>query len=174
MQLKRLFGLTLVILLATGLNAFAQKKQLSPPMESSATINGVNVKINYGAPSVRGRAIWGTKIVKYDEVWRTGANEASTIEVSKDVLIEGKKLKAGKYGLFTIPRANGKWTIVFNSVANQWGAYNYDSKKDVLRVDVKASSTTENTEQMKIDIADNGKVTIMWEKVMVPFTISVK
>lgn len=174
MQLKRLFGIALILLLATSTSIFAQKKKpKSPAMETKTQINGVDVTINYGAPSVRERKIWGTTIVKYDQVWRTGANSASTFEVNKDVRIEGQKLPAGKYGFFTIPRANGNWTIIFNSVPDQWGAYNYDESKDVLRVEVKAKAS-EMTEMMKIDAVSDGTISILWEKIAVPFKVSTK
>ena len=170
MQLKKFVGLFLVMLLATSTSIFAQKKKpKSPPMEAAATVGGVDVKINYSAPSTRDRTIWG-KLVPYDKVWRTGANEATTFTVSKDVMIEGRKLPKGKYGLFTIPQENGTWTIIFNSVADQWGAYSYDKSKDVLRVDVKSASNS-MTEMMKFEVTNDGKVTLMWDKVKVAFMV---
>ena len=79
-----------------------KSKRPSPPAEASAKVGGTMVTINYSQPSVKSRKIWG-ELVPYDKVWRTGANEATTFEVSTDVKIEGKTLPAGKYGLFTIP-----------------------------------------------------------------------
>lgn len=173
MKLKRLFGLTLVVLLIASTNIFAQKdksKRKSPAMEATAQINGVDVTINYGAPSVNDRKVWG-KLVPYNKVWRTGANEATTFEVSKDVMIEGRKLPKGKYGLFTIPQENGTWTIIFNSVADQWGAYDYNDSKDILRVDVKSKSS-DMTEMFTIDIDNDGTVQLMWDKAAIPFKVS--
>jgi hypothetical protein len=146
-----------------------KSKRKSPPMKAEISLKGGNVKIEYGAPSTRGREIWG-KLVPYNKIWRTGANEATTFEIEKDVEIDGKSLKAGKYALFTIPDAN-EWTIVFNSNPNQWGAYNYDPELDVLRVKVKPVATKTNYDQFKVDISKKGEVKIFWDKLAVPFKV---
>lgn len=140
----------------------------SPARKAQGAIGAATVTINYGSPSVRGRQIWGA-LVPYGEVWRTGANEATTFEVSKDVMIEGKKLAAGKYGLFTIP-TEGKWTIIFNTVPDQWGAYNYDASKDALRVEVSPQMLTEPVEAMEFAV-EAGQVVLRWEKLAVPFKV---
>ena len=175
MQTKKLFSFLVIILFAlTTTNLFAQKdksKRKSPPMEALGAIDGVDVKINYSAPSVKDREIWG-RLVPYNKVWRTGANEATTFEVDKDVKVEGKTLKAGRYGLFTIPQENGTWTIIFNSVADQWGAYSYDESKDVLRIEVDAEKSKQVAEMMKFEVSDDGEVVLMWEKMKIPFTVS--
>lgn len=172
MQFRKLVGLTLILFLAMSTNIFAQKKKSQiPRMETKVQINGVaDLEIKYGAPSVNNRKVWGN-LVAYDKVWETGANAASTFEVNKDVLIEGYRLQAGKYSLFTIPRANGNWTIIFNKEANQWGAYSYDRNEDALQVNVKAKAAN-MTEMMKITASSGGKVTIMWEKLKVSFKVS--
>jgi hypothetical protein len=92
------------------------------------------VKIIYSQPQKRGREIFG-KLVPFDEVWRTGANEATEITTTKNIQINGTLLKAGTYSLFTIPQKE-KWTIIINSELGLWGAYNYNSKLDVMRFDV--------------------------------------
>ena len=84
--------------------------------------------------------------------------------------IEGQALKAGKYSLFTIPTEGGEWTIIFNSVAKQWGAYSYDATKDVLRVKVKSSKSKEMTERMTFDIKGN-MVNLAWENLAVAFKV---
>lgn len=171
MKINQLIKLAFFLCLATSTSVFAQKKKpKSPPMEAKATVNEADITINYGAPSVRGREVWG-KLVSYNAVWRTGANEATTFTTNKDIMVEGKALAAGKYALFTIPKKDGTWTIIFNSVANQWGAYNYDEGKDILRVDVKALPNDTMTEMMKFDISEEGKVVLMWDKLMVPFMV---
>lgn len=151
---------------------FAQEedksKRPSPPATLTATNNGVNIKIDYSQPSVKGRTI-GKEIAPYGEVWRTGANEATTFEVNRDVKVEGKDLKAGKYGLFTIPGEN-QWTIIFNKEPNQWGAFKYDQKLDVLRVNVKPTKAPSFTERMTF--AQKGdKVALMWGDTEVDFTV---
>jgi hypothetical protein len=93
------------------------------------------ISISYGRPSVREGAIWGEH-VPFDEIWRTGANEATTVTFSDDVKVEGRKLAAGTYALFTIP-GQEEWIVAFNRVAEQWGTSGYDSTQDVLRVAVK-------------------------------------
>lgn len=109
-----------------------KKAPLSPRDSVSGTVNGANININYSSPSVRGRKIWDS-LVMYKQVWRTGANEATRFTTDKAIKVEGKTLPAGTYGFFAIPTA-GKWTIIFNSTPNQWGAFKYDATKDVLRV----------------------------------------
>ena len=90
--------------------------------------------ISYSSPAVKGRPVWGA-LVPWDQVWRTGANEATTFKTSTDMQVEGKPLPAGTYALFTIPHQD-RWTVVFNKQAEQWGAFNHDKAADVLSVDV--------------------------------------
>jgi len=108
--------------------------------------------------------------VPYGKIWRTGANEATTVTVDKDVKIGGKTLKAGKYALFTIPGEN-EWEIVINSEWDQWGAYNYDASKDVLRTSVKPMKTDSNVESLKFTIDEGGLVVMAWGDTQVPFKI---
>lgn len=143
----------------------------SPPAVATANVGGATVTIDYSSPAVKGRTVWGD-LVPYGEVWRTGANEATTFTADKNVTVNGKALPAGKYGLFSIPQENGNWTIIFNSVADQWGAYEYDAAKDVLRVDAKSRALPESAERLKFDLAADGKVTVSWEKLAVDFTVA--
>lgn len=136
--------------------------------ETTATIDGVDVRITYGQPKVQGRAIWGD-LVPYDAVWRTGANEATTITFSSDVQIEGEALPAGTYSLFTIP-SQGTWTVIFNKVADQWGAFDYDESQDALRVQVEPT-TGDPVEELTFGVEGN-MVTLAWEKVRVPFRVT--
>jgi hypothetical protein len=138
----------------------------SPPMETKDTIQGALVVINYSAPSVKGRTIWGD-LVPYGKVWRTGANEATTFETSKDLMIQGQKLPAGKYALFTIP-GEKEWTWIFNSVWDQWGAYKYDEAKDVLRIKSAPQPSAVFNEKLRFDIAGE-EVILFWENLMVKF-----
>ncbi|MBD0365836.1 MAG: DUF2911 domain-containing protein [Flavisolibacter sp.] len=145
-----------------------KSKRPSPPATFKTTLSGANITINYSQPSVKGRTI-GKEIAPYGQVWRTGANEATTFEVNKDVKIEGKDLKAGKYGLFTIPGEN-EWVIIFNNEPNQWGAFKYDASKDVLRVTVKPTKAPSFTEQMTFTNR-NGKVALLWGNTEVDFSV---
>lgn len=131
-------------------------------------IDGVAVVLEYGRPNVKGREIWGG-LVPFDEVWRTGANEATTIEFSGDVTVEGEALAAGKYSLFTIP-GEKEWTLIFNEVASQWGAFNYDDGADVLRVTV-TPGECEHVEAMDFVIEDSS-VVLRWENVAVAFDVA--
>ncbi len=89
------------------------------------------VKITYSQPHKRGRQVFG-ELVPYGQVWRTGANEATEITTTGDLLIASDTLKAGTYSIFTIPNPD-KWTIIFNKHLGQWGSYNYVEKADVMR-----------------------------------------
>ncbi|MEM6643904.1 MAG: DUF2911 domain-containing protein [Bacteroidota bacterium] len=160
------------IVIAMTLSAAAQKdksKRPSPPVQVSKSVNGTTVTIDYSQPSKRGREIFGG-LEKYGKVWRTGANETSWIQVSKDVKVEGKKLPAGKYGLFTIPEKE-EWTIIFNKKWDGWGAYEYSKEDDVLRVTVPSNSTDEIVERFTIDIADSGEVSMAWDQTQVSFSL---
>ncbi|HEX8176191.1 MAG TPA: tetratricopeptide repeat protein [Pyrinomonadaceae bacterium] len=162
------------------------------------TVGVTDITITYSRPGVKGRKIWGdppataaagtatlddsrerakdAPIVPYGHVWRTGANEATTFTVTDDVLINGQKLAAGTYSLHTIP-GRDEWTVIFNSDAGQWGSFQYDEKKDVLRVKVKPQMAADNQEWMLFSFpsvtANSAQVLIRWEKVAVPFTVEV-
>lgn len=147
-----------------------KSKRPSPPATATAKVGALTVTINYSRPSVKGRKIFGAH-EPYGQVWRTGANEATTFEVDKPVTINGQPLPAGKYGLFTIPTAT-TWTVIFNKTPNQWGAFKYDEKQDALRVQVQPTRTAKLTEQFLISIAKTGKVSMMWENTAASFTVA--
>jgi hypothetical protein len=148
--------------------ANAQEKPLSPKETVEGKIDGVNTEIVYCRPSARGRKMIGGK-EPFGQVWRTGANAATTIEFDKPVKIEGKTLAAGKYALFTIPNED-EWTIIFNRDYNQQGAYNYDEKKDVLRVNVKPKKTEQFVETFTIT-PEKDRVSLKWENTEVGFKV---
>ena len=137
----------------------------SPPQEVKAVVGDLSISIAYSSPGVKNRKIWG-ELVPYNKVWRTGANEATTIEVSRDCKVGGSVLKAGKYSLFSIPGEN-EWTIIFNSVPDQWGAYKYDAAKDALRIKAIPTESAEFNERLKFEIMQEGKASLSWEKLMV-------
>lgn len=156
-----------------------KENRVSPPMTAEAMIGGNQVIINYGSPKVhapdstdRIGHIWG-ELVPYNEVWRTGANEATTITFSKDVLIEGQPLERDIYSLFTIPTPE-EWTVIFNLNETQWGAFKYDASEDALRVKAKPVAIDERQESLKFEILqdsipDGGIVRLTWEKLQVDF-----
>jgi hypothetical protein len=146
----------------------AQDKPLSPKETVEGKIDGVNTEIVYSRPSARGRKMIGGK-EPYGKVWRTGANKATSIEFDKPVKIEGKSLPAGKYALFTIPNEN-EWTIIINEDYNQQGAFNYDQKKDVLRVNVKPKKTDQFVETFTIT-TEKDRVNMKWENTEVGFKV---
>jgi hypothetical protein len=107
----------------------------SSPMSSiNMRYKDAYVKITYSQPHKRGREIFGM-LVPYGEVWRTGANEATEITLTRDMLINNQVLKAGTYSIFTIPQPD-KWTLIINAEQGLWGSYNYNSKLDVMRFDI--------------------------------------
>lgn len=162
-------------------NSFAQEKKekekvrVSPKALITQTVGYTDVTISYSRPGVKGRKIWGD-LVPYDKVWRAGANEATKFTFSTDVMIEGKKLPAGSYGFFTIP-GKDKWTVIFNNVADQWGAFEYNESKDALRFTVKPEQH-DFTEWLQYDITrtsdSTATVSLEWENLKVPFKIEVK
>lgn len=165
-----LFPLLVMLVSITACAQDDKNKRPSPTMSSELKVGTATIKISYGAPSVKGREIWG-KLVPYGEVWRTGANEATTFETSTDVKIEGQTLPKGKYGLFTIP-GKDEWIIIFNKKPEQWGAYSYKKDDDVLRVTVRPGMASAFQEQLKIEGKVDGSVSIAWEKMEVIFSIA--
>jgi hypothetical protein len=141
----------------------------SPRKEMKGTIEGVEVTVNYGSPSVKGRTIWGD-LVPYDEVWRTGANKASSITFSSDVMINGQKLGAGTYGIFTVP-GESEWVVIFNNNSDMWGSGDYTEDQDALRVTVQPEMQENSQEAMEF-VVEGNQVVIMWDKVAVPFTVA--
>jgi len=137
------------------------------------TIGVTDVTISYHRPGVKGREIWG-KLVPYNQVWRAGANNATTLEFSQDVTIAGTTLKTGAYEFFLLPTEN-EWTVIFNSAQNQWGAYSYDSTKNVLTFKVKPQAIP-HEEWLSYNFSDltieSATVSLRWEKLALPFTIT--
>ena len=160
--------LLLTVFIFTG--ACAQK---SPPASVEKAVNGVTIKMKYNSPRVRDRIIWGD-LVPYDQVWRTGANEATILEVSKDVSIDGKKVPAGQYTLFTIPKKGEPWTVILNTVSEQWGAYKYEEDKDLMRFTVDTERIIDLEEEMTFDINDSGNVVFTWEYMRFQFQVDAK
>lgn len=146
-----------------------KNNRVSPLATATATIGGNEVTINYSSPGVKSREgkIWGT-LVPYNEVWRTGANEATTISFSKNVLVEGQPLAKDIYSFFTIPTPD-EWTVIFNVHETQWGAFKYDQSEDALRVKTTPVMLPESTENLVFHILpdslpNSGIIRMNWEK----------
>jgi len=131
-----------------------EKERISPLHNISQSFNGNEVKIQYGAPSKKGRSIWGN-LVPYDRIWRTGANEATYISLPKAAEIKGQKLEKGKYAIFTIPVKGEEWIIIFNKKWDQWGAFDYNEKEDALRIKVKPQTLEEEQEELEFNFSDS-------------------
>ena len=156
----------MMLLAALSMGFFVANAQKSPKAEASGEINGGKVTVVYHSPSAKGRTIMGG-LVPYGKVWRTGANNATTIEFAKDVKLEGNDLSAGKYSLYTIP-GEDEWTIIINKDTEQWGTV-YKKKSDALRVTVKPGKT-DFVESFKINVTKKG-VEIAWEETVVAFSV---
>lgn len=157
--------LIFILLSFISLSVFAQN-QGSPPAFVSQKVGDLSVMVKYYQPAVKGRLVFGTKeqkaLVPYGEVWRTGANEATTIEISRDAQIQGKTLAKGTYSVFTIPGPT-EWTVIFNKVAKQWGAYSYKADQDVLRVSGNVTEVAP-TERFTINLSATGQLSFVWDK----------
>jgi tetratricopeptide (TPR) repeat protein len=156
---------------------FAQSAVLDLPRDSQHAvlmqrIGVTDITINYHRPLVKGRKIFGG-IVPYDQVWRAGANENTTVTFTDPVTIEGQTLAAGRYGLHMIPAEN-EWTVIFSKMASAWGSFTYNEKEDALRVKVKPQKA-EFHEALTYDFdqptANSTVVVMSWEKVAVPFRV---
>ncbi|OAQ38891.1 hypothetical protein A5893_12690 [Pedobacter psychrophilus] len=133
------------------------------------------VTLNYYRPNVKGRKIFGG-LESYGAVWRTGANNATTIMFTDEVVIAGNKVSAGKYSLFTIPEKES-WTIILNKTADQWGAYDYKKEDDLLRFTSKPIITKEKTETFTMQFSDvtsgSMNLNLMWENVAISIPMTV-
>ena len=173
--MKRYFLYLCAMLLACCITSktYAQEPRI-PEASSTQTIIqdfGLGkVTITYSRPNVKGRKIFGG-INPYGEVWRTGANSATTITFSENVIFEGSKVPAGTYSLFSIP-GEKDWTIILNKTAKQWGAYGYKQEDDLLRVKVKPRAVDEKRETFTMQFANSTTKStdlyLVWDHTAVP------
>ena len=171
------FSLLIIFIFVLNVCVFAQ---LTLPRESngatvSQTVGDTKITIVYHRPNIKGRKVWG-ELVPYGQVWRSGANENTIFEISRDVTINGQSLPAGKYGFHTIPNKD-EWVLIFNKVNNAWGSFTYDEKQDALRVKVAPKKSGEMRESLAYEF-DNvtnrtAQVVLSWENLRVPFTVDV-
>ena len=154
----------------------ADEARVSPNGYAGTTVGTTDVLVQYGRPSLRGRAYFadGAELAPAGSVWRTGANEAATVTFSGDVMVEGETVPAGTYSLFTIP-GDGEWTVILNKTATQWGAFRYDEAEDQLRVTVAPMTDAPMQEQFEVrftDVSeDEATLLLHWGTVGVPVSI---
>jgi hypothetical protein len=146
-------------------------KPKSPRMAAMAMVGNNHVHIDYGSPSVRGRNIWNG-LVAFDQVWATGAHRATTIDFSEDVIIDGKEIKKGKYGFFTIPGAD-TWVLIINKDWDMHLADDYNADNDIIRIKTTPKTLNETVEALTFEVkpkgSKKGEVILKWDKLAVSF-----
>jgi hypothetical protein len=175
MTLRKIFFCLFIFVCAPSVDALSQelvKQRPSPLAIIAIRYKDAYIKITYAQPQKRGREIFG-KLVPYDKVWRTGANEATEITTTKNIQINGTLLKAGTYAIFSIPKKD-KWTIIINSEVGLWGAYNYNSKLDVMRFEVPVTPTDTVYESFTMQFDhrnDMADLLLYWDKIKISIPI---
>ncbi|NQD69944.1 DUF2911 domain-containing protein [Sphingobacterium shayense] len=176
---KRFLALIAAGVIFVSLNEAAAQVQL-PQASSSTTIEqaiGIKkVTLVYQRPNLKDRQAFG-ELAPYGEVWRTGANNIPVLTFEEEVTISGNKVPAGSYGLFTIPRENGDWTVILSSNPKQWGAYQYKQEEDFLRFDVKAKTVNDKVETFTMAFEnvtpEGADLSIAWDNSKAAFHIAV-
>ena len=162
--------LMIVVLQIGAPTLFAQEHAgppLSPKGGAEFSLNGKKINVSYSRPSIRGRKIMGG-LVTWDQVWRTGANEATSFKTEADLVINGVAVPKGSYTLFTLPSEAG-WKLIINKETGQWGT-DYDQKQDLARVNMKVGTLAQPLEQFTISFAptkDGGVMKLEWENTSV-------
>jgi hypothetical protein len=154
-------------------NAQETERRISPIAMTSARYKDSYIKVTYGQPSKKNRVIFGG-LVPYDQVWRTGANEATEITFTQDVVVQGKNIPAGTYSIFTIPNPS-KWTIILNKDVGLWGSYNYNPKADLERWEVAVNKFEDKSaEQFTIQLDPKNNIADLnfcWDDICVTLPI---
>lgn len=147
----------------------------SPRDTARGTIGGANLLVDYGRPSKRGRVIWGG-LVPWGEVWRTGANAATTFVTDKDLVIGGTTVPAGTYTLYSVPNQSGPWQLVINKQTKQWGT-EYHQEQDLARIPMTASPVSLPVDKFEISIVpagQGGTLRLTWDATQASVGIRVK
>ena len=169
-----LFVFLLIPVLASAQVPGLTTPDVSPAATATQVIGLTEMAVSYHRPAVNGRKVWGG-IVPYDQVWRAGANENTTVSFSTPVTVNGTKLAAGTYGLHMIP-GTGNWSVIFSNEAGAWGSFSYDQKEDAARVTAKPEAA-EFQERLGFSFDDPGRDSVVlgmrWEKVRVPIEIKI-
>jgi hypothetical protein len=162
-----------VAALVGSVNAAEDRK--SPHETTSVTLDGKNISITYGRPYLKGRKVGG-ELAPYGQVWRTGADEATKLTTDADLMIGNLKVPKGSYALFTIPN-KGHWTLIVNKVADQWGAFKYDTAQDLGRTELKVSNLSSPVEEftmaLKAASKNEASLTLEWENTKAATTIKI-
>src|SRR5437016_13044013 len=148
--------------------------EASPKAAVSQTVGLTDITISYHRPAVNQRKIWG-ELVPYNEPWRAGANENTTITFSTPVKVGDRALEAGTYGLHMVPTEKD-WTVAFSRVASAWGSFSYDEKEDAARITVspQPADFEERLSYRFVDPTENAVTAVLrWEKLQVPIPIGV-
>jgi hypothetical protein len=166
----------LIIAFTTAMTAQKTPGKASPPASATCDLGGgKTVTTNYSSPRMKGRKIYGD-LVPFGEVWRTGANEATTFVPSSDVVVGGATVPAGSYTIFTVPAAD-KWTLIINKTTGEWGIpYKYESN-ELARVNMKVSKLPSPVEDFTISYAKSGNgctMQIDWETTRASVDLSAK
>lgn len=181
MKLKHL---SLLLAVGSGFLVSAAAKAEAPKVEFPAAspsctlkqrVGLTDIEIDYSRPSVKGREIFGA-MVPYGKVWRTGANQATKVIFSTPVKLNGTEVPAGTYALMTIP-GKDEWTIIINKGSDQWGAYKYDEKADLVRFKSKPIALSKPIETFTIDFNDvrddSSYLNLAWDRTLVPIKLEV-
>jgi hypothetical protein len=179
--MRRAFTIGSLVLVAAAVAAIAihaqqdKSKRPSPPATAKCDLpGGKSITVDYSSPRVKGRKIFGSDIVPYGEVWRTGANEATTFVTTADVMVGGKHVPAGKYTIFTVPNKD-KWVLIISKKTGEWGIPYPGADSDLLRADMNASSTSTPVENFTIAFDKGDKdctLRIEWENTRATIAIS--
>jgi len=159
------------LVLAASAVLSAQEPRLSPHVKAEVVLKGQPITINYGSPRIRGRQIMG-KLVPYGQVWRTGADEATSLKTAVDLEIGGTKVPAGSYTIYSLP-SEGKWKLIINKQTGQWGT-EYDESQDLARIDLTKTALPKPLEQFTIEFQktspEDATLVLEWEttKLSVP------
>lgn len=175
MTTNRTIAALLLSMLAAAITSRAQEPRPSPPATADVTLAGKKITIKYSRPSMRGRKILG-ELVPYGQVWRTGANEATTLITPVALRIGNTDVPAGQYTLWTVP-STGTWKLVINKETGQWGT-NYDADKDLARVDMQKAALDHPVEQFLISWKKEGDrkadLVLEWEQTRVWIPVEAK
>jgi hypothetical protein len=174
---KPVFAAVLVLALCVLSSAQQDKsKRPSPPAQAQCKFSdGKTITVDYSSPRMKGRKIFGG-LVPYGEVWRTGANDATTFVTTANVSIEGKDVPAGSYTIFTVPEQD-KWTLIINKQTGEWGIpYKYEAN-ELGRVPMQASKTSSPVENFTISFNQSGSACTLrmsWENTQATVQVSEK
>lgn len=175
MQITKALAALGLAMVTCGAAMRAQEARVSPHETVDVTLAGKQIAISYGRPSIRGRKIMGG-LVPYDKVWRTGADEATTLTTPVDLNIGGTEVSAGKYTLWTLP-SEGTWKLIVNKQTGQWGT-DYDQSQDLARLDMQKSTLPQPVNEFTISWDKKGDraadLVFKWENTRVFIPVSAK